>query len=41
MSNVAFFLKEEIVRGARKEIRRETAALKRASAAYRSEIAAL
>jgi DNA-binding transcriptional regulator YiaG len=41
MSNVASVLKEEIVRGARKEIRRETAALKRASAAYRSEIAAL
>jgi DNA-binding transcriptional regulator YiaG len=41
MSNVASALKEEIARVARKEIRRETAALKKASAAYRSEIAAL
>jgi DNA-binding transcriptional regulator YiaG len=41
MSNVASVLKEEIARVARKEIRRETAALKKASAAYRSEIAAL
>ena len=41
MSNVASVLKEEIARVARKEVRRETAALKKASAAYRSEIAAL
>ncbi len=41
MSNVASALKEEIARVARKEIRRETATLKKASAAYRSEIAAL
>jgi DNA-binding transcriptional regulator YiaG len=41
MSNVASVLKEEIARVARKEIRRETASLKKASAAYRSEIAAL
>lgn len=41
MSNVASVLKEEIARVARKEIRRETAALKKASAACRSEIAAL
>ena len=41
MSNVASVLKEEISRIARKEIRRETATLKKASAAYRSEIAAL
>ena len=41
MSNVASVLKEEIARVARKEIRRETAGLKKASAAYRSEIAAL
>ena len=41
MSNVASALKEEIARVARKEIRRETAGLKKASAAYRSEIAAL
>jgi DNA-binding XRE family transcriptional regulator len=41
MSNVASVLKEEIARVARKEIRRETATLKKASVAYRSEIAAL
>ncbi len=41
MSNVASVLKDEIARVARKEIRRETAGLKKASAAYRSEIAAL
>lgn len=41
MSNIASVLKEEIGRVARKEVRRETAALKKASAAYRSEIAAL
>ena len=41
MSNVASVLKEEIARVARKEIRRETAGLKKASAAHRSEIAAL
>ena len=41
MSNLASVLKEEIARVARKEIRRETSSLKKASAAYRSEIAAL
>jgi DNA-binding transcriptional regulator YiaG len=41
MSNVASVLKEEIARVARKEIRRETSTLKKASTAYRSEIAAL
>lgn len=41
MPNIASILKEEIVRLARKEVRRETAALKKASAAFRSEIAAL
>jgi len=41
MSNVASVLKEEFARVARKEIRREIATLKKASAAYRSEIAAL
>jgi DNA-binding transcriptional regulator YiaG len=41
MSNIAFVLKEEISRLARKEIKRETSALKKSSTAYRSEIAAL
>jgi len=41
MSNVASVLKEEIARVARKEIRRETSHLKKASTTYRSEIAAL
>jgi DNA-binding transcriptional regulator YiaG len=41
MPNIASILKEEIARVARKEVRRETTALKKASAAYRSEIAAL
>jgi len=41
MSNVASVLKEEIARVARKEIRRETFALKKSSTTYRSEIAAL
>jgi hypothetical protein len=41
MSNVATALKEEIARAARKEIRRETMSLKKASTAYRLEIAAL
>src|SRR4030081_3377280 len=40
MPNIASVLKEEISRVARKEIRRETAALKKASATYRSEVAA-
>jgi DNA-binding transcriptional regulator YiaG len=39
--NVASILKQEIARVARRELRSETAALKRASAAYRGEIAAL
>ena len=41
MPNVATALKEEICRLARKEIKRETSALKKSSAVYRSEIAAL
>jgi DNA-binding transcriptional regulator YiaG len=41
MPNVASILKEEIARVARKEVRRETATLKKASAVYRGEIAAL
>ena len=41
MSNVASALKEEISRIARKEIKRETAILKKSSTTYRSEIAAL
>lgn len=41
MPNVSALLKEEITRLARKEIRKETEALKSASARYRSEIAAL
>ena len=41
MANVASVLKQEISRVARKEIRRETGFLKKSSAAYRSEIAAL
>jgi len=41
MSNIASVLKEEISRLARKEIKRETSALKKSSATYRSEIAAL
>lgn len=41
MSNVASVLKDEFARIARKEIRREIAALKKASASYRADIAAL
>ena len=41
MANIASVLKEEITRLARKEIRTETEGLKKASAQYRSEIAAL
>ena len=41
MANIESILKEEITRLARKEIRRETEGLKKASAQYRSEIAAL
>jgi DNA-binding transcriptional regulator YiaG len=41
MANIASVLKEEITRLARREIRQETEALKKASAQYRSEIAAL
>jgi|SRR5664279_1668439 DNA-binding transcriptional regulator YiaG len=41
MSNVASVLKEEISRISRKEIRRETSSLKKASTTHRSEIAAL
>ena len=39
MSNIAAVLKEEVVRLARKEIRRQTSVLKRASAQYRRDIA--
>lgn len=41
MANIASFLKTEISRIARKEIRAETQTLKKASAQYRSDIAAL
>jgi DNA-binding transcriptional regulator YiaG len=41
MSNFASTLKEEISRISRKEIRRETASLKKTSASYRTDIAAL
>lgn len=41
MPNIASVLKDEIARIARKEVRRETAGLKKAAATYRSEIAAL
>ena len=41
MTNIASLLKSEIARVARKEVRSETAGLKKAVAAYRSEIAAL
>ncbi len=41
MANIASYLKTEISRIARKEIRAETQPLKKASAQYRSDIAAL
>ena len=41
MPNIATIFKEEISRLARKELRGESAALKKASAQYRSDIAAL
>lgn len=41
MPNIASVLKDEIARIARKELRSETDALKKASARYRSEIAEL
>jgi DNA-binding transcriptional regulator YiaG len=41
MPNIASILKAEIARVARKEVRRETAALKKASATHRSEVSAL
>lgn len=41
MPNFASVLKDEIVRLAKKEVRREVEGLKKASAQYRSEIAAL
>ena len=41
MPNIAALLKEEIVRLARKEIRRQTGVLRNASAQYRRDIAAL
>jgi hypothetical protein len=41
MANLASVLKEEIARVSRKEIRRETSSLRKASTTHRSEIAAL
>lgn len=41
MANIASLLKSEISRVARKEVRSETASLKKAVSGYRSEIAAL
>lgn len=41
MTNIATILKQEISRVARKEVRGETQALKKSSAQYRSDIAAL
>lgn len=41
MPNIASVLKEEVLRLARKEVRSATEGLKKASATYRSEIAAL
>jgi DNA-binding XRE family transcriptional regulator len=41
LSNIASVIKEEITRLARRELRGETAKLKKASAQYRSDIAAL
>ncbi len=41
MPNIASLLKSEISRVARKEVRSETASLKKAVAAYRADIAAL
>jgi len=41
MPNIASILKEEIARVARKEVRRETTALKKSNVTHRSEIAAL
>ena len=41
MSNVAALLKEEITRLSRKEVRRQLAGMKKASAQYRHHIAAL
>ena len=41
MPNIASLLKEEIARVARKQVRSETGALKKASSHYRSEIAQL
>jgi hypothetical protein len=41
MPNIAALLKSEISRVARKEVRGETLALKKATRTYRSEIAAL
>src|SRR5580765_5466060 len=41
MSNIASVLREEISRISRKEIRRETASLKKSSTTHRSDIAAL
>ena len=41
MPNIASILRDEISRVARKEVRSETAGLKKAVSAYRAEIAAL
>jgi uncharacterized protein involved in exopolysaccharide biosynthesis len=39
MPNIATVLKEEILRLARKEVRRQTSVLRKASAQYRQDIA--
>jgi DNA-binding transcriptional regulator YiaG len=41
MPNIAIILREEIVRLTRREIKKETAGMKKASAQYRKDIAAL
>jgi DNA-binding transcriptional regulator YiaG len=41
MANIAFLLKAEITRLARKQVRAETSALKKAAVTYRTEIVAL
>ena len=41
MPNIASVLKDEVVRLAKKEVRKEVEGLKKASAQYRSDIAAL
>ena len=41
MPNIATVLKEEILRLARKEVRRQTSVLRKASAQYRKDIAVM